>query len=114
MTTTVYRKDRTTPRREGEVVRVESMSRPGFFHFVDVERGHCSCEHASFTGDTCKHVRIALVRRAKSARQTEPRKTTLDDPTRYCRECGGAGRFFWGAQDHGECDECRGTGRRAA
>ncbi len=30
---------------------------------------------------------------------------------RTCRECGGYGRFFWGAQDHGECGACRGTGR---
>lgn len=32
--------------------------------------------------------------------------------TRTCRECGGYGRFLWGAQDHGECGACRGTGRR--
>jgi DnaJ-class molecular chaperone len=31
---------------------------------------------------------------------------------RACRECGGLGRFWWGAQDHGECGACRGTGRR--
>jgi DnaJ-class molecular chaperone len=30
---------------------------------------------------------------------------------RTCRECGGYGRFFWGAEDHGECEACRGTGR---
>jgi len=36
------------------------------------------------------------------------------DPTRRartCRQCGGYGRFLWGAQDHGECGACRGTGR---
>jgi DnaJ-class molecular chaperone len=31
---------------------------------------------------------------------------------RTCRECGGYGRFLWGATDHGECGACRGTGRR--
>jgi len=31
--------------------------------------------------------------------------------TRTCRSCGGYGRFLWGAQDHGECGACRGTGR---
>ncbi len=30
---------------------------------------------------------------------------------RTCRDCGGLGRFWWGAQDHGECGACRGTGR---
>ena len=37
-----------------------------------------------------------------------------DDATRRartCRECGGYGRFLWGAQDQGECGACRGTGR---
>ncbi len=31
--------------------------------------------------------------------------------TRTCRSCGGLGRFWWGAQDHGECGACRGTGK---
>jgi len=31
---------------------------------------------------------------------------------RTCRDCGGLGRFWWGATDHGECGACRGTGRR--
>jgi DnaJ-class molecular chaperone len=30
---------------------------------------------------------------------------------RTCRQCGGYGRFLWGAQDHGECRACRGVGR---
>ncbi len=32
--------------------------------------------------------------------------------TRVCRDCGGLGRFWWGAQDHGACATCRGTGRQ--
>ncbi len=38
-----------------------------------------------------------------------------DDATRRastCRSCGGYGRFWWGATDHGECRACRGAGRR--
>ncbi len=31
---------------------------------------------------------------------------------RTCRDCGGLGRFWWGATDHGECGACRGVGRR--
>ncbi len=48
-------------------------------------------------------------------RDRDHEKIRLDaDATRRartCRECGGYGRFFWGAEDHGECGACRGTGR---
>ncbi len=45
------------------------------------------------------HVRIARIRCAKR--------------TKVCRVCGGYGRFLWGAEDHGECVYCGGTGRAA-
>ncbi len=38
--------------------------------------------------------------------------TRIAAARRTCRDCGGLGRFWWGAQDHGECGTCRGTGRQ--
>lgn len=59
--------DRGKTNRGEEPVRIESFSRPGFFHHVDLERSFCSCEAKSFgTVETCRHLRIAAIRAAKA------------------------------------------------
>lgn len=90
--------------RGGSIERIESSSRPGFFHHVDVERGFCSCEA---TVEVCRHRRQALVR-AYKAKKLAARKT------KTCKACGGYGRFVWGKQALGECESCNGSGRVVA
>ena len=55
--------------RTGERVKVESASRPGLFHFVDLERSFCSCEA---TVEICRHIRVARIRRAKNRFAIDP------------------------------------------
>ncbi len=43
---------------EKALIRVESRSRPGLFHSVDIDRDFCSCEAASF-GNYCHHLEDA-------------------------------------------------------
>jgi hypothetical protein len=86
---------KTTKGRE-RLVKIESTSRPGLVHRVDLAAGTCSCEA---TVEVCRHIRIARIRAAKK--------------TKVCRQCGGYGRFLWGFEDHGECGACGGTGRAA-
>ena len=43
---------------EKALIRVESRSRPGLFHWIDVDRDFCSCEAASF-GNYCHHLEDA-------------------------------------------------------
>lgn len=40
---------------ESGLVWVESTSRPGHFHRVDVDRDLCSCEARSFGNPECRH-----------------------------------------------------------
>lgn len=58
--------------RGEEPVRIESSSRPGLFHHVDVERNFCSCPA---TVEVCRHLRIARIRAAK----TNPQRRYIAD-----------------------------------
>jgi hypothetical protein len=78
---------------------------PGTTYRVDLDAETCDCPDFAYFGEdrdvACKHVfAVAIAHASRRARRT-----------RTCRECGGYGRFLWGAQDHGECGACRGTGR---
>lgn len=48
--------------KQGEAIRIESSSKPGLFHYIDLGRGLCSCPA---TVKVCRHLRIAAVRAAK-------------------------------------------------
>ncbi len=97
MTTTVYRKDRNTEDREGEFVKVESLSRPGLFHSVSQDFRFCSCEAGSYGAENCSHRRIARIRAAKALTVHE------------CSACLGYGTFI-SYPRLCVCAVCQGTG----
>lgn len=51
----VYSKDQGNETGERTLVKIESRSRPGRSHFLDVENERCSCEGFGYTG-SCYHV----------------------------------------------------------
>ncbi len=70
--------------------------------YGEIEECECS-DYLAHRGEiSCKHLSAVGVMHAARHRTRS---------LRTCRSCGGYGRFLWGTQDHGECRECRGTGR---
>ncbi len=71
---------------EKTLIRVESRSRPGLFHWVDVDRDFCSCEAASF-GNYCHHLEDAKCAWCLGY------GTFISYPKLMtCSHCGGSGR----------------------
>jgi len=105
--------------RGAEIVRtgpwtyeVPSCSGRGSYA-VDYEAESCDCPDARRHPElNCKHLLAVAVKMAKRRGQSARLDAAAPRRARTCRECGGLGRFWWGAQDHGECGACRGTGRR--
>ncbi len=80
---------------------------PGTTYRVDLDAETCDCPDFRHFGEdhdvACKHLfAVAIAHASRRARRR----------ARTCRECGGYGRFWWGARDHGECGACRGSGRQ--
>jgi hypothetical protein len=67
----------------------------------------CTCPDFVYRNVSCVHLLAVGVCRAKRRGTSDAARPTR----RTCRQCGGYGRFFWGAADHGECGACRGVGR---